>query len=266
MQLKKAPKRIVQFVLRPVRPLFDSRVYKMRSGPARGLKRKGGFAFMPSPPSKEEQFFATLDLDGAVVYDIGANIGVMSLFFARKVGRTGRVYAFEPNPDTLPVLRENLRINAYQNVAVFDVGIGHTRETGDLVVHRGRRGSGSIDADIVRRFREAGSYQCYRVNIFPLDEYVHEQGLRHPNFIKIDTEGYEYPSILGMRRILKAYSPDLYIEMHGATEDDKIENARKVVDILVYFGYRIFNVEREVHVGIDNYEEASRGHLYCTTG
>lgn len=58
---------------------------------------------------------------GDTVYDIGANIGYVSLSLARQVGSIGYVAAFEPVPRNLEALRENIRNNNLSNIQVFDV-------------------------------------------------------------------------------------------------------------------------------------------------
>ena len=49
--------------------------------------------------------------EGSVFLDVGAHIGYFSMKASRKAGRTGRVLAFEPNPETLVLLRDNVRVN-----------------------------------------------------------------------------------------------------------------------------------------------------------
>src|SRR5579872_4270895 len=48
---------------------------------------------------------------GDVVFDIGSNIGICSVFAARKIGETGRVLAFEPAAETHSHLEDNLHLN-----------------------------------------------------------------------------------------------------------------------------------------------------------
>jgi hypothetical protein len=90
---RKIPKRIIQFLIKPIRPLFENQVHTIRSGPSRGLKRRGGFSFIPTRRTTEDRFLETLDLRGKTIFDVGANIGGMSLYFARAVGAQGRVHA-----------------------------------------------------------------------------------------------------------------------------------------------------------------------------
>ena len=262
-QTQKIPKRVFQFVVKPIRPLFDDHVGLVRSGPARGMKRIGGFSFIPSPRTIEEKFLEKLDLRYRTIYDIGANIGIMSLFFGRAAGFGGKVYAFEPNPKSISIIEEHLTINNLENVQVHEIAVGCNRGKDTLIVHRGRRGSGTLNEKIKSKFEAGGNNQYYEVEVFPLDEYVKVKRLPTPDFVKIDTEGYEYQCLLGMEEILSRHHPDLYIEMHGATLEEKINNAQQIVQHLKSNDYEIFNVQLHKAIGYPNFEEAMSGHLYC---
>ena len=72
---------------------------------------------------------------GKAVWDVGANVGLYTLPSARAVGPTGRVYAFEPMPRNLGLLRRHLAMNRLSNVEIYDVAVG---DTGDLADGRGR--------------------------------------------------------------------------------------------------------------------------------
>ena len=51
-----------------------------------------------------------------IVVDIGANIGYYALLEARMLGDKGRVYALEPVPHTIELLRANVELNNYSNI------------------------------------------------------------------------------------------------------------------------------------------------------
>ncbi len=56
--------------------------------------------------------------EGDIVIDVGANIGYYTLIFAQLVGKTGKVFAFEPEPKNFEILKKNIEINNYGNVTV----------------------------------------------------------------------------------------------------------------------------------------------------
>ena len=183
--------------------------------------------FVPASPSSEERYLSSLDLTGKTVYDVGANIGVMSLFFARAVGSKGLVVAIEPNPDTMPLLTKNIQCNDFQQIQVLNVGLGETRRQGELVVHNGRRGSGSMDESIAGRFLREGNNKRYRVEVYDLDGLIRDNALPDPDFIKIDTEGMEFQCLRGMRRTSGDSKPELFIELHGISLQEKVRRRRQ---------------------------------------
>src|SRR5215471_10782016 len=69
---------------------------------------------------------------GDVVYDIGANIGYISLSLAKRVGSKGQVFAFEPIPQNFDRLRKNIEINNINNVQLLKVAASD--RTGEAVM------------------------------------------------------------------------------------------------------------------------------------
>ncbi len=66
---------------------------------------------------------------GQVVLDLGANIGYFTLLFARQVGDSGHVYAFEPGPLSFLLLKKNIAANAYRNITPINKAVSDKSET-----------------------------------------------------------------------------------------------------------------------------------------
>ena len=147
---------------------------------------------------------------GDVVYDIGANIGYVSLSLAKQVGATGKVIAFEPVPQSIACLRRNVQINRLDNVQILELaasdGLGKATiriadnlSTASLVWHRHDPSAASLEIATVS-----------------VDELVESGALRTPRFVKIDVEGAEDKVLLGMRKTLVAARPVLFVECSDA--------------------------------------------------
>ncbi len=250
--------------------LFRNHTYTSRHGLAKGLRRKGGLAFLPSfiPRStemlKEEVFIEALDLIGKTVYDIGGDQGIYTLFFARKVGKAGRVLTFEPNPVSYAHIVTNVGLNCFEHVEVRNMALGEKRGKLTFVFPANDPGRGTADELISGQIlREPGS-KTIEVDVDALDSFVLRERLPKPDFAKIDVEGLELSVLLGMRETLRSHRPQLFIEIHGANMDAKVDNIRQVGSFLLDAGYKIDHVESQREITRSNIDDAREGHIYCT--
>ena|SRR6266487_3158049 len=90
--------------------------------------------FAPEYEGGAPRFLCKRIMPGAVVYNVGANVGVLAVQLARWSGPRGRVLAFEPNPYAAGLLTRNLRLNRLDSqVEIVSVAIGDT--VGDVTLH-----------------------------------------------------------------------------------------------------------------------------------
>jgi len=130
---------------------------------------------------------------GDVVLDLGANIGFYTLIAAKLVGKKGRVFAFEPEPDNFARLEMNVRLNSYENVVLVQKAV--SSRTGKCTLYlsdRDRATHRIYDISDGRRFIEVESTR--------LDDYFHNQRV---DFIKMDIEGAEWAALQGMSLLLE---------------------------------------------------------------
>ena len=247
--------------------LLDGYEYTVRRGLTKGLKRKGGLGFIPAwiarsaNENEETAFFEALKLDGVTVFDVGGFQGLLTMFFAR---RAKQVVVFEPNPSSRKRLLENLALNQFRNVVVRPVGVGETAGELELVFDPLMPGGASANSKVAGQIRsDSENLQVERMQIVSLDDEV-AGGLPAPAFVKIDVEGMELGVLKGMRKVMRSAHPAIYIEMHGATMEEKKENARAVVAELEQSGYmNIRHIESGARITNANADAAARGHLYC---
>lgn len=148
-----------------------------------------------------------------VVYDVGANIGFVSLLMSGFCGETGQVYSFEALPVNLARLAENIACNqleaqiSVQPYAVID----QIQATTFLLGPSGGTGKagGSAGRD------DLGYTDSIEVDGISLDEFVYTLEHPAPDVIKIDIEGGEILALPGMRRLLMEVHPILLLELHG---------------------------------------------------
>lgn len=156
---------------------------------------------------------ASLVKPGMVIYDIGANVGYMSLLFAKLVGPDGQVIAFEPVPENAERIAHNAVLNQYEKIirveklAVIDT----PRNLQFFVPASGGTGkvAGAAGRSVAAYIREI------EVTGTSLDNFIDEQGNPVPDLIKIDIEGGEVLAIPGMKNLLTHQRPTVVMELHG---------------------------------------------------
>jgi FkbM family methyltransferase len=247
--------------------LFDSAIYTVRHGLLKGMKRKGGLAWLPAKFSPntftaEQQFWNDLNLGGMTVYDVGAFQGLLTLFFA---SRANTVVAFEPNTRNYQRLMENLWVNGIKAVEVRKVGVGSCRETRKMVGDPLMLGGASVEAKRVEQMLRAGVGTVVEdISIVTLDEEIPQANLPRPDFIKIDVEGWEIEALRGARHTLELHKPALFLEMHGESIREKKRKVAEIVSFLWEINYRrIRHIETGASITPENSSVAIRGHLYC---
>jgi FkbM family methyltransferase len=147
---------------------------------------------------------------GDTVYDIGANIGYVSLSLAKQVGSTGQVVAFEPVPRNIDLLRKNIEINRIKNIQVMEVAASDRCE--EAVI---RIAENLSMASLVWHRNNPSAIELV-IRTVAIDELVEQGDLGYPNFLKIDVEGAEGPVLEGMRRTLATAKPVVFVECSEA--------------------------------------------------
>lgn len=172
---------------------------------------------------------------GMVAYDVGANIGYITLLFAISVGAKGKVMSFEALPQNVERLKANLLENclehrvSVESCAVVDrvgpVGflVGPSSGTGKAAGSKGR---------------DNVTYpQSITVPGISLDHFVFDQGHPTPDVIKMDIEGGEVLALPGMTRLISLARPLILLELHGS------EAAQVAWEALMSNHYRLYGMQ-----------------------
>jgi FkbM family methyltransferase len=248
--------------------LFDNVTYTVRHGLIKGMKRKGGLAWVPgfvagsATDTAEQSFWMQLNLKDLVIYDVGAFHGLLTLYFAQK-GR--EVISYEPNSRNYARLMDNLQLNEVKNVRVRKVGVGSKSEIATMVVSPLMAGGASIESDTVAGLLNSKQpVISEQIPITALDDDIREHSLPAPGFLKIDVEGGELAVLEGARNTLRTHKPQLFLEMHGETMNLKLRKVAEIVNFLEEAGYdEIHHIESGTRIQTGNSSVAAEGHLYC---
>lgn len=134
-------------------------------------------------------FYAGFLKAGMTVVDAGANIGLHTLFFAKRVGPEGRVYAFEPGQSAFDRLQSHVKRNQLANVRCLHCALGTSEGVVSITENR---------QDNSRNFvveSSSGTTGTKNVVLRSLDQVLKEEGVARVDFLKIDVEGFE-PQVL----------------------------------------------------------------------
>ncbi len=147
---------------------------------------------------------------GMKMIDVGANIGLYSIFGQKLVGETGTVWSFEPSLETFQRLERNLALNHCGQVKSFRIALSD-REDASLLL-KNDKGFGDAYRYLVADTDGTASQglAAEPVRVTTLDQWTHANHVAAVDFLKIDVEGGEYRMLLGARCLLQS-SPDLVI-------------------------------------------------------
>ena len=134
--------------------------------------------------------------EGGVVLDVGACLGDYTATFSEFVGPSGKVWAFEPNPEVFECLQHNM-IGRYTNVTMFREALGERIRWGSMTVDHNNVGASYLTGVVSD------------IRVMPLDYYR----FKRIDFIKIDAEGYEPWVLDGARETLLRLTPVLLVEI-----------------------------------------------------
>jgi len=171
-----------------------------------GCEQKGIFCFHYCG-TEDVAAYRKFVKPGGVVFDVGANIGQYSLLASRLVGNTGRVYAFEPDTEVLKKLRENIDLNAPDNIHVVPKAVA--AESGRM---RFYPASEEKNQDIGSLLPAKGTCanESVEVEVISLDDFCDINGIDHVDFLKIDAEGFDLEVLKGASQLLDR-NPDLIV-------------------------------------------------------
>ncbi len=172
--------------------------------------------------------FAKYIPQGGVVVDAGASLGDHVATYAKLVGPTGSVYAFEPNP--LPSRALALNFANAKNVTVIPVGLSD-REQRAIVCQNDNVGASHLCALF------PGDNKNDAVTCRPLDSILRD--IQRLDFIHLDCEGMELRALMGAQRLLAQFKPVIALEVNVSCLLRLGISQGAIWEFLINAGYRV---------------------------
>jgi len=171
-----------------------------------------------------------------VVLDIGANIGISSLYFS-SVYPNARIYAFEPVPENFALLQENTR--AVGRITAINAALG--REAGELRIFASDLNTNFGGFSLHETGTDRGSYQTVEVRNAQME--MERLGIKSADLIKIDTEGAEWDILTAFDPRFLAGTQLIMGELHGHKDFALLDRLAPDFDIGLRKGIRnrLFN-------------------------
>jgi FkbM family methyltransferase len=158
-----------------------------------------------------ERFIREWIKPDAIVWDIGANMGLFALPAALKAN-AGRIYAFEPDVELVYYLLRSLRLhqNSKLNISVACVAISNEDSLANFQISKFSRAMNKLES--VGKWHE-DQIVLEEMRLVPtmrIDTLV--KALEPPTILKIDVEGAEVNVLEGGAATISAYRPTILIE------------------------------------------------------
>jgi len=200
-----------------------------------------------------------LMVNGKCFFDIGGNIGLISLMVNQICSGDVEIHIFEPAPDNFESLKDNIKINGIDNAILNNVAVSSENGT-------------TLEINI---YEDQGYNSVYKldrvpfkskveVSVLSIDGYIEKQQIRPDTIelIKIDVEGHEYNVLKGASRLLTKYSPKILCEISHANLSKTGLSPRDVIDSVLSYGYRCYVFKNRSFRDIRSIENCELGYKY----
>jgi len=178
---------------------------------------------------------------GNTVVDIGANIGLISLYAAKLVGSSGKVYSIEPHPKIFSYLEKNIQLNNSTIIKLNNVCLGETN--GMVSFSDGK----SDDQNQVQLDSNGLQVPMIRLDEFDISE-------TRINLLKIDVEGYELNVFKGAIETLKKVQA-IYLEVNVNINSESF--GYTAVELFSFLGQQGFELYKYNEGDLSEYDAGS---------
>lgn len=203
----------------------------------------GAIYWMGSHHRRELAYLSSICRPDMTFLDVGANMGEFTLFMAKRLAK-GSVISVEPTKRMFEILQQNVKLNEFSNVKLFNVGLGDEEKKMPIYTSSENMGHEVWNEGLFRLFPNKNvNVLLEEITVVPFDKVAKENNIQNIDIIKIDVEGAELFVLKGLAQVLKLFKPKLLIEI----SKEAFENAGyTVTDISNYIrnhGYTTFGFD-----------------------
>lgn len=184
----------------------------------------------PMLPVSEPELYLLRQMSFRSVLDVGANVGVYSVWLSRI---SNRIWSFEPLDYPLHVLR----VLSLPNVKVMPFALGDKSGKQSIFIPRSVGRSEHPLASLSQtEFADFKDVEAKTIEVRRFDDLQSEISAKDIDFVKIDVEGFELQVLRGMSELIRGQHPLFLIEIEARHN----KSYQEVFEFLSTFGYRPF--------------------------
>jgi FkbM family methyltransferase len=204
---------------------------------------------------KEQALVRRLVQPGMTVLDVGANIGKYTKLFSLLVGDSGRVFAFEPDPDSARRIDEMVSRDTLSNVTLVNRAV--SEQSGKITLNRFPEAYSSWNSighpqmeDPRNPTQLVPIVSSVEVEAVTLDHFCRTHGVNYIDYLKLDVEGAEFIALKGASDLLSRRAiRHLQFEISRKMLDGLNTSAKPVFDLLAAHGYESHAITSHGQVG-----------------
>jgi|TARA_B100000315_G_C14560833_1_gene580514 FkbM family methyltransferase len=182
---------------------------------------------------------------GDVVFDIGANVGHISLYISKQFDDDISIYAFEPGFANFNKLKQNILANSCPNIKTFNMAFSNSIEIGGFCYKNVAPGR-SQHSLFSKMHNDGMNIEVVlkdMILILTVDVFIDMFNVPCPSHVKIDVDGAEDNVIKGMEKTLKNKSlQSINIEITGS-----VNKHEYIINILCEYGFLVYM--KKLHKG-----------------
>lgn len=185
---------------------------------------------------KEGDFLYFLNMipDKGIILDIGANIGIMSVWLGRNRPQA-KIISFEPIPHNIKALRKVLNHYKLQNVQIVEKALGNSNGEVEMIMpvldEVKMQGLSHVVHETITDFNKGNTFVTPIIKLDDCEQL--KNGSEAVTAIKLDVENFEFFVLEGATAVIDKYRPVIYTELW------ENENRQKCFQLMQSNGYKI---------------------------
>lgn len=172
--------------------------------------------------------------DDAVVFDIGANFGYLSLVWAKSISQNGKVISFEPNPYVFSSFTKSIEANNLSSI-IFPHNKAVGSNEGCVELYLNLTSSNTLGID-----EQTG--ESITIEMVSMNSFIEKHAIKRCDLVKIDVDGIEWDILKGSQALIKKFRPLFVVE----TNDDE-----RIIEFFHQNSYDILDMKLKAYRPVD---------------